>query len=195
MVVAALVAAVAGLAVGGVALRRLRSDYVAIVMVLVGTIVFDLIANNPNLFNGNDGLGGVPSPFNDILQLDPNTYLYFFVAFSGVIMVGLGLLSHRLTSSPLGRAMRAMREDLEVAEAFGKNSVGALLIRGVFVEATRCLPKSPSSPELGAALRNVASVALIIASLWCRPQGLLPERRWRWKGPLPARGGQGIPDA
>src|SRR5260370_5223133 len=128
MVVAALVAAVAGFALGGVALRRLRSDYLAIVMVSVGTIVFDLIANNPNLFNGNDGLGGVPSPFNGLLQLDPNTYLYFFVAFSAVIMVALGLLAHRLTSSPLGRSMRAIREDLEVAEAFGKDSTRIRLI-------------------------------------------------------------------
>src|SRR5258708_33649324 len=128
MVVAALVAAVAGLALGGVAVRRLRSDYLAIVMVSVGRIVLDLIANNPNLYNGNGGLGGVPSPFNAIPQLDPNSYLYFSVASSGVIRVGLGLLSPRLTSSPLGRAMRAMREDLEVAEAFGKNSVRIRLI-------------------------------------------------------------------
>jgi branched-chain amino acid transport system permease protein len=245
MCVAAGVSALAGLALGGIALRRLRSDYLAIVMVSVGTIVFDLIANNPNLFNGNDGLGGVPSPFNDLLQLDPNTYLYFYVVFSGAIMIGLGLFARRLTSSPLGRSMRAIREDLEVAEAFGKNSVrirliammigcayaaiggalliafisaispsgwlppetfvifaalliggrannlgsviGALLIPVVFVEATRFLPKSPANPELGAALRNVAIGVLIIATLWFRPQGLFPERRWRWKGPLLAR--------
>jgi branched-chain amino acid transport system permease protein len=245
MCAAAGVAALAGLALGGLALRRLRSDYLAIVMVSVGTIVFDVVANNPHLVNGNDGLGGVPSPFNDLLQLDPNTYLYFFVAFSGVVMVALGLLAHRLTSSPLGRAMRAIREDLEVAEAFGKNSthirliammvgcayaaiggalliafisaispsgwlppetfvvfaalliggrantlgavLGALLIPVVFVEATRFLPKSPANPELGAALRNMAIGALIIGSLWFRPQGLLPERRWRWRGPVPAR--------
>src|SRR5260370_12281003 len=67
--------------------------------------------------------------------------------------------------------------------------LGALLIPVIFVEATRCLPKSPSNPELGAALRNVAIGALIIASLWFRPQGLLPERRSRWQEPLPARGG------
>src|SRR5260370_34316399 len=72
---------------------------------------------------------------------------------------------------------------------------GDLLIPVIVVEAARFLRKSPSNPELGAALRNVAIGALIIASLWFRPQGLLPERRWRWKGPLPARGGQGIPDA
>src|SRR5258708_15155932 len=102
-------------------------------MLSVGTVVFALIANNPILFNGNDGLGGVPSPFNDILQLDPNTYLYFFVAFSGVIMVGLGLLSHRLTSSPLGRAMRAMRQDLQLAEAFGKNSARIRLLHMLIV--------------------------------------------------------------
>jgi hypothetical protein len=35
---------------------------------------------------------------------------------------------------------------------------------------------------------------LIIATLWFRPQGLVPERRWRWKGPLLART-KGSPDA
>src|SRR5258708_12155576 len=71
--------------------------------------------------------------------------------------------------------------------------LGALLIPVIFVEATRFLPKSPSNPELGAALRNVAIGALIIASLWFRPQGLLPERRWRGKRPLPARAAPGRP--
>src|SRR5260370_2210845 len=128
MCVAAGVSALAGLALGGVALRRVRGDYLAIVMVSVGTIVFDLIANNPNLFNGNDGLGGVPSPFNDLLQLDPNTYLYFFVAFSAVIMVALGLLAHRLTSSPLARSIPAIPHNLELAEPFRHNSPPLLLI-------------------------------------------------------------------
>src|SRR5260370_38996975 len=102
MCVGAGVSPLAGLALGGVALRRLRSDYLAIVMVSGGTIVFDLIANNPNLFNGNDGLGGLPSPSNDFLQLDPNTYLSFSVVFSGGVLRPLGLRAHRLTSPPVG---------------------------------------------------------------------------------------------
>src|SRR5260370_35530068 len=158
MCVAAGVSALAGLALGGVALRRLRRDYLAIVMVSVGTIVFDLIANNPNLFNGNDGLGGVPSPFNDFLRLDPNTYLYFFVVFSGVIMVALGLLAHRLTSSPLGRSMRALREDLEVAEAFGKDSTRIRLI----------------AMTIGCAYAAIGGALLIAVIRAITPSGWLP---------------------
>ena len=232
------VAGVLGLLVGLVALYRLRSDFLAIVTVGIGTIAFDLVSNFRPLFNGQDGISGLDFPFNSVLNLDPNTYTFFYIGFAGVVMLILWYVAHRIDVSPLGRTLRAIREDVDVAEAFGKNTyrfrmiamvvgcvyagiagglligfisslnpsgwttgetfiiwaalllggrgnnlgavLGALLVPVVFNEATRFLPPISSNPELVPALRNVIVGALLIAVLFFRPQGLLPERRRRF---------------
>jgi ABC-type branched-subunit amino acid transport system permease subunit len=238
MVVGATAAGVLGALVGLVALNRLRSDYLAIVTVSVGAIAYDLVGNQRNIFNGFDGLLGIPYPFNDILQLDPQTYTLFYIAFAGAVMLVLWLVAHRIYNSPFGRALRAIREDLDVAEAFGKNTyamrmiamvvgcvyagiagalligfisafnpggwspaetfliwaamlvggrannvgaiVGALLVPVIFLEGTRYLPAIQGHAELVPALRNVVVGLLLIAVLWFRPEGLLPEPRKRF---------------
>lgn len=238
LLLGAVVAGVLGLLVGLIALYRLRSDFLAIVTVGIGTIAFDLVSNFRPLFNGQDGLSGLDFPFNDLLNLDPNTYTFFYIGFSGVVMLILWYVAHRIDASPLGRTLRAIRDDVDVAEAFGKNTyrfrmiamvvgcvyagiagglligfisslnpsgwttgetfviwaalllggrannwgavLGALLVPVVFNEATRFLPPISSNPELVPALRNVIVGALLIAVLFFRPQGLLPERRRRF---------------
>jgi ABC-type branched-subunit amino acid transport system permease subunit len=122
LLIGAAAAGLLGLLVGLVALRRLRSDYLAIVTVSVGAIVFDFVNVNTAIFNGADGIAGIPFPFNEQLQLDPNTYTFFYVALAGGVTVVLGLLAFRIYNSPLGRTLRAIREDVDVASAFGKDS-------------------------------------------------------------------------
>lgn len=124
--VALLMSAVAagglGLLVGLVALRRLRSDYLAIVTVSVGAIVYDFVNINTALFNGADGIAGVPYPFDELLGLDPSTYTIFYVGLSGLFTLLLGVIAFRIYNSPLGRTLRAIREDSDVAAAFGKDT-------------------------------------------------------------------------
>ena len=115
-------AALFGVLVGFIALKRLRSDYMAIVTVAVGAISYDFIGNFTPLFNGWDGLGGVPSPLIDTLNLDFATYQWFFVALAGVVMLILWWVAHRIYNSPFGRTLRSIREDIDVSEAFGKNT-------------------------------------------------------------------------
>ena len=130
-------AGVLGYLVGLIALRRLRSDYLAIVTLAAGSIIYGLVGNNTKLFDGYEGLVGVPQPFNGVLNLTPNTYDLVFMIFAAIIMGLLWFLANRLYKSPLGRAMRATREDLDVAEAFGKNTyrirMMAMVIGAVFV--------------------------------------------------------------
>ena len=57
--------------------------------------------------------------------------------------------------------------------------LGVVLLTGVLQEATRFLPSIPGHPDAEAAIRLVIIGALILASLWWRPQGLLPEARPR----------------
>ena len=122
LLVGAGAAGLLGLLVGLVAMRRLRSDYLAIVTVSVGAIVYDFVNINTAVFNGADGIAGIPYPFDDILRLDPNTYTFFYVGLTGLFTLVLGVIAFRIYDSPLGRTLRAIREDSDVAAAFGKDT-------------------------------------------------------------------------
>jgi len=125
ILIGATAAGVLGLLVGLVALRRLRSDYLAIVTVSVGAIVFDFVNISTWLFNGADGIAGIPYPFNDSMPggpLDPNTYIFFYLGVAGIFTLVLGIIAFRIYNSPLGRTLRAIREDSDVASAFGKDT-------------------------------------------------------------------------
>ncbi len=111
-----------GFLIGLVALRRLRSDYLAIVTLASGTIVYDVISNYNKIFDGAAGLVGVPQPYTSIFGANPNSYTWYFLAISAVIMFVCWFVANRIYSSPLGRTMRAIREDMDVAEAFGKDA-------------------------------------------------------------------------
>jgi branched-chain amino acid transport system permease protein len=117
-----LAAALLGFLVGLVALKRLRSDYLAIVTLAVGSIAYTIVGNYTPLFSGWDGLVGVPAPMNEWINLDLLTYELFYVGVSFAFMLIFWFFSHRLLMSPLGRTMRAVRDDVDVAEAFGKDT-------------------------------------------------------------------------
>lgn len=117
-----LAAAILGFFVGLIALKRLRSDYMAIVTVAVGAIAYDVIGNTTALFNGWDGLGGVPAPLQDNLGLDYTSYQIFFIGLAFVVMLILWWVANRIYNSPFGRTLRSIREDMDVSEAFGKNT-------------------------------------------------------------------------
>ena len=150
-------------------------------------------------------------------------------------MVVIWLFANRLYRSPLGTVMRAVREDQDVVDAFGKSSfrirmvamvigavivgiggileiqyigalspsgwspsatfvvwaalliggrannlgsfVGSVVVAVLFNQVTRFLPSiSPSYAYLVPNLRNLIIGVLVIAVLWFRPQGLIPER-------------------
>lgn len=118
----AVAAAAVGFLVGLVALKRLRSDYLAIVTLAVGSIAYTIVGNYTQLFSGWDGLVGVPSPMNEWINLDPLTYQFFYVGVCFGMMLIFWFFSHQLFKSPLGRTMRAVRDDPDVAEALGKNT-------------------------------------------------------------------------
>lgn len=121
LVVGALGAGALGLVIGFVALRRLRSDYTAIVMVSLGEIVFATVGNQTNLFNGQTGLLDVPQPLAGNLNLSFNNYQLFFLALSTAIMLVLWLAANRIYHSPFGRTLRAIRDDEDAAAGFGKS--------------------------------------------------------------------------
>lgn len=110
-------AALLGLVVVLVTVRRLRSDYLAIVTIAVGFIVYTLVNNYIPLFDGANGLFDVPQIFDMPIE----SYAIVLTLISLVVLVGSAWLSRRISRSPAGRVLRTIREDVIVAKTFGKN--------------------------------------------------------------------------
>jgi len=103
-----------------ITLRRLRTDYLAMVLISLSLVLYDVINNYVRLFNGADGLYNVPQPMAGIFNLTSNAFVIFFACVTGVIALIMWFVMSRVTRSPLGRTFRAIRDDPDVASALGK---------------------------------------------------------------------------
>jgi branched-chain amino acid transport system permease protein len=109
--------------VGFVVLRKLRSDYQAIALLVLSVIANTVITNADKFLGGAAGLALVPPPFSD--RIDPNTesYQYLYVGITIVAVVVAFAVVNRVVNSPYGRSLRAMREREIAAASIGKNPV------------------------------------------------------------------------
>jgi ABC-type branched-subunit amino acid transport system permease subunit len=103
-----------------ITLRRLRTDYLAMVLISLSLVLYDVTNNWVPLFNGADGLYNVPEPFASVFKLTTNSFIPFFAALSGVVALIMWWVMSRVTRSPLGRTLRAIRDDEGVAATLGK---------------------------------------------------------------------------
>jgi ABC-type branched-subunit amino acid transport system permease subunit len=223
-------------AVGTFALRPERRDYQAMVMLVVSIIASILVVSQGSWFNGNNGLAAIPKPFQSQIGYALVSYGWFYVGLTAAAVAVVFVLIHRITRSPWGRRLRAMRENAEALESLGVNvrresmkvyviggalaalsgavlvqfigawspgswgtpetflffvaliiggagnnfgaMLGAALVLGVFEEGLRYLP-SFGYTGLAEAIQFMALGFLILAFLWWRPAGLVPERRRR----------------
>ncbi|HVS48663.1 MAG TPA: branched-chain amino acid ABC transporter permease [Candidatus Dormibacteraeota bacterium] len=109
--------------VGFVVLRKLRSDYQAIALLVLSVIANTVITNADKFLGGAAGISLVPPPLSDVI--DPNTepYEYLYVGITAVCVVLALVVVNRVVNSPYGRSLRAMRERELAAAAIGKNPV------------------------------------------------------------------------
>jgi branched-chain amino acid transport system permease protein len=101
--------------------KRLRGDFAALGMLVSAVLLNELVTNFVPLFNGAAGISNVPAPLQGIW--DPQSLGYQF-AYGGVAVVLCVLtyfLLRRVTESPYGRSLRAMRDNDVVADSLGKN--------------------------------------------------------------------------
>jgi ABC-type branched-subunit amino acid transport system permease subunit len=121
LLVGAAAGALTSLVLGFIFLLRLRHQYQAIVTLVVAQVIWLLVGNNPGLFNGYNGLAGVPQPLESVVNLAPVPYEAFFVGITALCaLLGFAFM-RRVVRSPLGRVLRAIREDESVASCFGRN--------------------------------------------------------------------------
>jgi branched-chain amino acid transport system permease protein len=116
------------LLVGVISLRRLRSDYQAMVMLVLSLIATLVAANWTGLVNGPAGLATIPQPLYDQLGLSPLEYQWVYAGWAAFLTVLIFLFVRGVTNSPLGRTLRAMRDNERAASALGKGVTGLRLM-------------------------------------------------------------------
>ncbi|MGH2851305.1 MAG: branched-chain amino acid ABC transporter permease, partial [Solirubrobacteraceae bacterium] len=121
MLVGGVLAAIVGL----ITLRRLRSDYQAMVMLVVSVVATTVVTSETGLFNGAAGLSLIANPFQGLSGVSPLTKQWLFVAFCGAVTLVVGAVMYAIVYSPRGRVLRAVRENERAAEALGRSATRA----------------------------------------------------------------------
>jgi branched-chain amino acid transport system permease protein len=104
----------------GVSTLRLRDDFLAIVTLAVAEIVHGSIVTFRDLTGGSIGLQNVPQPVANVVGGGGGGDLFATVLVLGALALLAYGLVHRLTGSPYGRVLRAIRADEQVTETLGK---------------------------------------------------------------------------
>lgn len=121
LLVAAGAGALLSAAVAMAALRRIRRDYQAAVMLMLSIIAVQVISAAPGIFNGSIGLTGIPHPLFDTLGLTLPGYQWVYAAWVIALCGICYLIVEHLARSPWGRALRSVRDHEDAAVALGIN--------------------------------------------------------------------------
>jgi branched-chain amino acid transport system permease protein len=114
--------------------RRLRGDFAAVGLLVTAVLLNLLVTNYRPLLNGDAGLSLIPAPFAPAgFSTTSNGYQWAFGA-GAVVLTGVVFwFVRRITLSPYGRSLRAMRDNDTVADSLGKNLLSlrtAMLVTG-----------------------------------------------------------------
>lgn len=114
-------AAAVSAAVGGAlcfVVRNLRGDYLAIVTLGFAEILRLAETNEKWLTKGSDGISGIAPPFKSSLG---DTFPLFYLVLTWALVGIVTFVLNWLLRSPFGRALRAVRDDEQVAAVAGKS--------------------------------------------------------------------------
>jgi branched-chain amino acid transport system permease protein len=101
--------------------RRLRGDFAAVGLLVTAVLLNLVVTNYRPVLNGDAGLSLIPQPLQG--QYNPATasYQWVFAAVAIAGCLGVYLFVRRITESPYGRSLRAMRDNDLVADSLGKS--------------------------------------------------------------------------
>ena len=118
---AAIVGGALGVPFAAIVGRRLRGDFAAVGL-LVTAVMFNLLVTNYTpLFNGAAGLSLVPAPLETTFNPLSANYQWGYGVVAVLLALGTYWFVTRLTNSPYGRTLRAMRDNDIVADSLGKD--------------------------------------------------------------------------
>jgi branched-chain amino acid transport system permease protein len=113
--------------------RRLRGDFAAVGLLVTAVLLNLLVTNYRPLLNGDAGLSLIPGPLGQQFSTESSGYQWAFTAGAIVLCALVYLFVRRITESPYGRSLRAMRDNDLVADSLGKNLLSlrtAMLVTG-----------------------------------------------------------------
>ncbi len=132
MVLAVIFAALTGLVIAVPALR-VSSDYLVVLSFGFQMVVVGIFLNWTDFTGGEGGVTGVPRPsFFGAPLGNPVTFLGYAVLVTAVCY----FLYWRVTATPFGRMLRAIREDGVAAQSLGKDVVRTKILTFCFASAT-----------------------------------------------------------
>ena len=104
--------------------KRLRGDFAAIGLLVSAVLLNLLVENYVPLFNGDAGVSIVPAPLQGIFNSQGIGYQFGYSGVAIVLTIGVYFFLRRITESPYGRSLRAMRDNDTVADSIGKDLRG-----------------------------------------------------------------------
>ncbi len=120
------------LVLGSLAFLRLREDYLGLTLFAVQAGLLLIATNYLPLLDGARGLVNMQGPFQDQLSLNDYEWVMFGLSFAA--LVGVYIAVRAIDVSPLGRTLRALREDERAVASLGRNpwalKVTAFLVGG-----------------------------------------------------------------
>jgi branched-chain amino acid transport system permease protein len=135
--------------------RTLRGDYLAIVSLGFAEAIRLIATNEKWLTGGSDGVSGIRAPLKVVLG-DGFAWFYMGLTWGIVAIAAFGL--GRLLRSPYGRALRAQRDDEQVAAVAGKPVLQLKL----------------KTFAIGAALSGLAGAVYAHLTSFIAPDGFVP---------------------
>ena len=119
MVMAVLVSAALGFLIA-IPTLRLREDYLAIATLGLAQIMVLTIQNLTSLTAGVEGLAGIARPVEFLREHNSTDMAFALICV--VLLIVAYVLFERMSRSPWGRVLRAIRDDEDAAAALGKNT-------------------------------------------------------------------------
>lgn len=104
---------------------RLEGDYLAMVTLSAAEFVRLVITNESWLTSGAQGINDIPRPMAGAFPVDVGIVVGYDLFYLGVVLAIVAasyLLFERLSGSPFGRVLHAIREDEDVPRALGKRT-------------------------------------------------------------------------
>lgn len=100
--------------------NRLKGDYLALATMGFSFVMYALFLNWTKLTRGPLGLPGIPRP--EIFNIDFSENLSYFILVIIIALISYFIIK-RITSSPFGKVLEAIRDDELAAQILGKNSL------------------------------------------------------------------------
>jgi branched-chain amino acid transport system permease protein len=102
--------------------RRLRGDFAAVGLLVTAVLLNLVVTNDRPLLNGDAGLSLIPAPLaSNVFDVQPVGYQWAYTAGAIALLAAVFWFVRRITLSPYGRSLRAMRDNDLVADSLGKN--------------------------------------------------------------------------